>query len=520
MGVELKGQIGELARTAPLEYLKVIDTDPRVRLMWEHFFGMSGIPSPSGDEGKMRNYIKEKAQQYNLNHYTDTKGNLLVLMPATKGFEDKPGLIFQGHMDMYCTGEPDPAKYGVEPAIDKTGQWVKSKNRTTLAADNRTGLSALLSLMEDPAPHGKVGLLLTVEEETSLKGALAMDFDEALLAGFKYLVNVDHEPEADGEAIIESAGAGDTIISIPVEREEVGGKPVYKIEIDGLPGGHSGIDIDKGRLNAIKLLGSAMQGLQLMEGLRFRLVRAEGGQARNGIPLQAAASLVFETQPDMTLIDGALNHLMDLIQDGLSNEQKEKMRLTFSRVAGEKLMLDSGSTKKVIHLINLLKSGVIRHDLQEGTVEVSTNVGTLRTMDQHLELGIMTRAVNVEDIINHQRLVSGEIVFLNRDITTENFIKTEHFDPYSGYCSPIQSQINTICSNAWKNTVGERLKFGRIHAGLDNGVIVGRYPKLDLQTIAIGCHITGAHSDTEQVEILSANKMRKFLSAIVAEVVA
>ncbi len=260
--------------------------DLNPKLLWKHFAKILTIPHCSGNEKALGDYVLSVAASLGLPGKRDRVGNVLVAKPATSGREGAVGAILQGHLDMVCEKNSDKVHDFCKDPIQAEikGEWVYAQG-TTLGADNGIGLAACLAVMEDKTLiHGPLEFLFTVEEETGLDGANKIQ--KGFLAG-KMLLNLDSEDE--GTFTIGCAGGADSTLALPLERKKTASKNLYKLHVHGLRGGHSGLDINQGRGNAIKLL-ARMLG-QAQAAAKFEVIGIEGGSKHNAIPREAVAML-------------------------------------------------------------------------------------------------------------------------------------------------------------------------------------------------------------------------------------
>ena len=257
--------------------------------LWKHFEEFLKIPHGSGNERALGDYVISVAEKNNLEWKRDEVGNVVVSKKASPGMENAPGVILQGHLDMVCEKNSDvDFDFALDPIqADIVEDWVQAKG-TTLGADNGIGNGAAMAIMEDDAlTHPPLEFLFTVEEETGLTGATHIKPD--FLKG-KRLLNLDSEDE--GELTIGCAGGADSLLSLPLEKEAAGPGEAYALKVFGLQGGHSGVDINLGRGNAIKLLARVLW--EAGREIPFRLADLDGGNLRNAIPREALATVLLE----------------------------------------------------------------------------------------------------------------------------------------------------------------------------------------------------------------------------------
>ena len=262
---------------------EIVNLEPRI--VWEQFDAITQVPRPSKKEGKIIEFLVDFARKHNIEYKKDAIGNVVMRKPATPGFEDRPAVILQSHMDMVCEKNSD-VEFDFDNDPIRThidGGWVRAEG-TTLGADCGIGMAAALAVMIDPAvQHGPVEALFTVDEETGLTGAF--ELGEEMLTG-KYLINLDSEDE--GEIFIGCAGGIDTIATFRYAMEEAPKNySFFRVDVSDLQGGHSGDDIDKGRVNSNKTVARLLwDGMQSFE---LKLSYFNGGNLRNAIPREATA---------------------------------------------------------------------------------------------------------------------------------------------------------------------------------------------------------------------------------------
>ncbi|MFO7863172.1 MAG: beta-Ala-His dipeptidase, partial [Salinivirgaceae bacterium] len=253
------------------------------KLVWSFFEEICQVPRPSKQEEKIIEYLVEFAKKHSLKHDVDSIGNVLISKPATKGYEHLETVVLQSHMDMVCEANKakkhDFSKDPIVPVID--GNWIKADG-TTLGADDGIGMAAELAILVDESiEHGPIECLFTVDEETGLTGAFALEPD--FFKG-KYLINLDSEDE--GELFIGCAGGIDTLATFAYkEKSPKKDHITYTINITGLKGGHSGDEIHKGLGNSVKLVGRFLQ--DSTQRFKIRLSHIDGGKVRNAIPREA-----------------------------------------------------------------------------------------------------------------------------------------------------------------------------------------------------------------------------------------
>lgn len=421
--------------------------------VWQYFIDLTAIPRQSGHEEKVVEYLIKFAKSRGLLFEKDSNNNILIEIPGTSGHESDPGYILQSHMDMVCIGEPNPAIHGVQPRID--GDWLKATN-TTLGADNGIGVALSLALVDMDVPHAPFALMFTVDEEYGLTGALNMSFANPLTK-YKYLINLDSEDI--NQATVSCAGGGDTVITLPFKVEKP--KDTFSLKIDGLPGGHSGDDIDKNHPNGIKMAITLLKTLKLNYP-NLHIISFTAGQARNAIPDNAQVELSIGDSP-------------------------------------------STSTDNLLSLLDELPHGVIKMSQSiSNLVETSTNLATVTMTDDSIIIGNMTRSSVFSDI----DLVRDEITSIAKKYGA-TFTKS---NTYQGWPANPDSVIVKKIKDKYRDNTGKDIEIIALHAGLECGAILAHYPHLD--AISLGPTVKDVHSINESLHIPSIELFFTLLKSI------
>jgi dipeptidase D len=475
-------------------------TDLEPKLLWKHFDEIRTIPRCSGHEEKAREYVERFAREHGFDTEHDDTGNVVVKVPASPGLENAPVIILQGHLDMVCEKnsdvEHDFAKDPIQVEVD--GEWVTAKG-TTLGADNGVGLAAALAAAEDTdLKHGPLELLFTVDEETGLTGA--RDLAKGMLNG-KILLNLDSEEL--GAVFIGCSGGGDSNTTFPVGWTEVpkDAKPV-RISVSGLRGGHSGLDIREQRGNAIKILTRVLWEA----GSKFNLSLAtiDGGNKRNAIPREAGAEIFLgEGQvEDFKRHIGDLETNLEIELGGTETDltiRVEDLPESPSRV------MTASAQNNLLGLLTALPHGVVTmsYDIPD-LVETSTNLATVKTLDDSIAIGGATRSsvMSALQTVRDRIRAAGELVGATVD---EN-------EPYPGWKPNLNSEVLRVFRDVHKRVLGKEPEVKAIHAGLECGIIGEKYPGTDM--ISFGPWIEHPHSPDERMNIPSVMTFWTLLRAL------
>jgi len=474
-------------------------------LLWKHFEQILKIPHCSGNEKALGDYIVSTAERLNLSWKRDKVGNVVVAKKASPGHEKSGTVILQGHMDMVCEKNSDVVHDFSRDAIkaEIKGEWIQAKG-TTLGSDNGIGLAASLAVMEDESlVHGPLEFLFTVDEETGLTGANKIE--SGFLKG-KKLLNLDSEEE--GAFTIGCSGGADSEIAFPLKRKKRSSQELYRLRIHGLRGGHSGLDINQGRANAIKLLARMLW--QASKKFSFELVRMEGGNKRNAIPREAWVDLFLESgqKQELSLF---LQKAFEKVQFEYKAVEKEA-KFSFEKSDGERQApLASESQANLINFLFSLPHGVIAmHPEIEELVETSTNLAIIRTLQDQAQVICSSRSSVASSLEAIKNAIAALCELGGAKVTQPM--------GYPGWTPNLQSPLLKTLKDVYKRTFQKEAEVGAVHAGLECGILGEKFPGMDM--ISFGPTIKHPHSPEERVHIASVEKFWKFLTAVLAELAA
>jgi dipeptidase D len=479
--------------------------DLKPELVWRYFARISRIPRASKNEAAMTRFVLDTAKKLGLEARADKLGNVVVRKPASSGRGKSRPVALQGHLDMVCEKNGDKKHDFEKDPIQLVRRGnILTADGTTLGADNGIAVAANLAIMEDRSlKHGPLEFLFTVDEETGMTGAanLEPDFLES-----RTLLNLDSEEE--GSLYVGCAGGKDTTGRWKLSHEKAPDGYVHaRIKVSNLKGGHSGLEIDKGRGNAIKIAGRVLQALDTVGA---RLSGIEGGNKRNAIPRECEAS-VFLPAKKINRAEEIVGDLYTTIKRELEEaEQDFKVDLTvdFGNTKGGEV-LKKVLQKKILQVLAALPHGVIR---MSGTiaalVETSTNVAVVRTDKGFLSIATSQRSSVASRL--------KEIVDSVSAIFSLGGASVQHSDGYPGWEPDMKSPILKTARSAYRSLYGKSVKVKAIHAGLECGLIGQRVPGMDM--LSFGPTIEGAHSPDERIHIDSVEKFWKFLLEILQRI--
>jgi len=453
----------------------------------------------------VRDALSEWACERGLHVKVDSRGNLVLGKAATPGYEDRPGVVLQGHLDMVCQklggSTHDFVSDPVRPVL-RDG-WVTATD-TTLGADNGIGVALALAVLEaDDLKHPALEVLLTVDEEAGMHGAMALERDA--VQG-RLLLNLDTEEW--GELYIGCAGSADVIIDapLPVEAAPMTMQAVG-LRLTGLAGGHSGIDIHRRRGNAIKLLAQFLHGLNA-KGFDFRLASMKGGTAHNAIPREAAAVLrVVDPSALLAEAESFVAQVRSQLNDEESGVRIDCV-MASAQDAGD--VLPDEEARKVLTLLCDLPCGVRRMSEQmPGVVETSNNIGELRLEEGRLHVNMMVRSLIEDGIHGLSNEIAARFAASNFEgIHVKGAGPVWHPNP--------ESKLLTLARDVFRQTFESEATVQVIHAGLECGAFSGLWPDMDM--ISFGPTIHGAHAPGERVEVASVERAWRLLTGILAAI--
>ncbi|MGD2153361.1 MAG: aminoacyl-histidine dipeptidase [Gemmatimonadales bacterium] len=472
--------------------------------VWRYFAEISQIPRCSKHEKRISSYVMDVAKRLGLEAKQDKALNVVVRKPAATGREGVPSVCLQGHLDMVCE-----KNRGVEHDFEKDPiRLVRRDNflmadGTTLGADNGIAVATNLAIMEDGSlEHGPLEFLFTVDEETGLTGAgfLKPGFVES-----RTLLNLDSEEE--GEIFVGCSGGRDTSGTWRVNFVRApGGSVAMRLKVQGLVGGHSGLEIDKGRGNSIKTLARVLWELH---EIGARLAHIEGGNKRNAIPREAEA-LVFVPKKAVRKAQATTKKLDETIGAELATVDPD-LSITLERETGdvERQVIKKDQQEGIIRALLALPHGVIKMSADiPGLVETSTNVAVINTVKNKVVLETSQRS-SVDSEID-------EIVQTVATILELSGAKVVQDSGYPGWKPNLDSPILKIAKETYQQLYGRQPGVQAVHAGLECGIIGEKYPGMDM--ISFGPTLEAVHSPDEKMHIDTVEKFWDFLVAILKNV--
>ncbi len=461
--------------------------------VFEFFKAISEIPRGSGNTAAISAYCRDFAARRGLECFSDEVGNVVILKNGSRGYENSPTVMLQAHLDMVCEKRADCKKdMSREPiTVVRDGDFLHADG-TTLGADNGIGVAYILALLDDKnAVHPPLEAVLTVDEETGFVGAAALDLSRLTA---KRMINLDADGE--GKLTVSCAGAARITASIPMERERAHGLKARRIDIKGLIGGHSGIDIGAGRKNAARLMGQ----LLYLTDAPIKAAGISSGGKMNAIPREATAVVCFEKGVDF---DGAFERAKRALCERIC--RGKHIEISANEIKTPEYCFGESDTRRALAFASLMPNGVLAmSDSVPFLVETSSNIGILELKEGGLEAGMMarsnaryglfetlTRIRCLADMLGGKISVSGE---------------------YEAWEYKKDSPLRKKMVEVYRRMYGKEPEICAIHAGLECGIFANGIEGADI--VAIGPDMYDIHTPDERLDIKSAVRCFEYLTEV------
>ena len=467
------------------------------KALWSNFYSLTRCPRPSKHEEAVRNFLVKWAKDKKIECRVDKVGNVIMTKPATKGMENRRPVVLQAHMDMVPQARAgkvhDFLKDPIETKIVE--DWVYACD-TTLGADDGMGVAAIMAIFESKTiKHGPLEALITTDEETGMTGAFGLKAGE--LKG-EFLLNLDSETE--GELYVGCAGGVDATMSIPYATEKAPKDYcAYRLTLGGLKGGHSGMEINTGRANVNKLM---FRHLRWVAECGLRLVSINGGNMRNAIPRDAEAVIAFPKEHTECIL-AEFDKVAGWVKKELSSVEPDFF-MKYEKVRMPQNVICDADTQKIINLMMVAPNGVIRMSRDmEGLVETSLNLAIVKTTGKNFTVQALLRSsVDTAKEALAERLVClAELAGGTCKLS----------GAYPGWKPNMQSPLLKTMKQVYKKLYKKEPAVVAIHAGLECGLLGGKYPEMDM--ISFGPTLQSPHSPDERANIPSCKKFYDYLVA-------
>jgi dipeptidase D len=472
--------------------------------VWKYFAEISRIPRGSKNEAAISRYVLNTAKKLGLQARADKFGNVVVRKPASANRQNVRSVALQGHLDMVCEKNKDTVHDFLKDPIEivRKGNLLMA-NGTTLGADNGIAVATNLAIMEDRSlEHGPLELLFTVDEETGLTGAANLSAD---LLESRTLMNLDSEEE--GALYVGCSGGKDTIgVWKPHFDAARGPLTAVRVRVAGLKGGHSGLDIDKGRGNAIKIMNRVLLAL---DAVGARLSFFDGGNKHNAIPRECETVLLIPSR-NLEEAGKIVSSLGSTVKAELAVTEPELV-VACDKIESKKKwkVIRKSEQQLIMKTIAALPHGVIKMSADiPGLVETSTNVAVVKTVRDTIKLCTSQRSSVASEIVD----IAQSVAF----ILELGGARVDHTDAYPGWKPNLESPILSIAKSAFQALYGKEPEVKAIHAGLECGIIGERIPGMDM--VSLGPTLEAVHSPDEKIIIDTVERFWDFLLEILKRV--
>ena len=490
--------------------MTIKDLNPAI--VWNNFYGLTQCPRPSKHEEIVRQHLLDWAKERGIDAFPDETGNVIMRIPATPGYENRKGVILQGHMDMVPQKTSDTVhdflKDPIQTVID--GEWVKAKG-TTLGADNGLGVALAMAVAESKDfPHGPIEVLVTYDEETGMTGADALK--PGILKG-DILINLDSETE--GELYVGCAGGLDATAYARYRRKKEPAKhQCWSLAVKGCQGGHSGMDIILCRANANKLAARIL--LPLLKSNGVKLIDLEGGTLRNAIPRECFAT-VYVPEAKLAAAKRTVARVTAELKAeyAVTDPNLEVVFEPYKCAPGEVCDPDEcryvteEAALRFVRAIMACPDGVERmSDAMPGMVETSNNMAMVKIYKGEFFVKSLLRS-SVDSAKNALAAKLAGVFALAG-------VKTRFTGGYSGWAPNPYSEIQKVMKSVYKDMFGKEPAIMAIHAGLECGILGGIYPNWDM--VSMGPTLLSPHSPDERAYIPSVQKVWDFIQAVLVNI--
>jgi dipeptidase D len=476
--------------------------DQHVKIVLDYFEQINRIPRCSKNEEQVVLWLRQWAEENKFPVKVDAAGNMVIIVPPSAGYDHAAGIVIQGHVDMVCEKSPDSDHNFTTDPIRHVfdGDWLKA-DKTTLGADNGIAVAIAMALAtDDRIAHPQLELLFTVDEETGLNGAKLL---EPGFVNGRVLLNVDSETE--GEFTVGCAGGRNTLVSRKLEFDDLtGDSNVFRIYMQGLHGGHSGLDIHKQRANANKILARTLD--RILQSSSIRLAALKGGTAHNAIPRDAEAVIACSPS-EASVVSGAVSDFEKIVKaEYAAIEPQLAIGLTtFELENVDNLALSEQETRAVVDLVLSLPHGVMGMSPNfEGLVETSNNLATVKIANASLQIltsqrsSVMSRMDEVTSIINATAALAGA--------------SSQSDSEFSPWTPNMKSELLKRCQRVYEKVAGRQPAVQSLHAGLECAIIGNKYEGMDM--ISFGPTMEDPHSPNERLFVPSIGKVWDFMVAL------
>ncbi len=467
--------------------------------VFHYFEQISAIPRGSGNMKKISQYCVNFAKEHGFDYHTDNSDNVVIFKNGTKGFENSEPIILQGHLDIVCQKtldcDIDFENDGLSLYVE--GDYIKA-NGTTLGADNGIAVAMVLSILEsDTIAHPPIEAVFTTDEETGMYGAKALDM--SILKGTR-MINLDSEE--DDCITVSCAGGSDFVATINTNKYCCNGTKLV-LELKGLKGGHSGVEINKGRINANILMGRVLYHLK--DKVSFEIIEINGGDKPNAIPNYCNAQLCTN---DCDNLANIANTYIKTLKDEITDGENDFYLVATTEESGNFDVLGENAKSKLIHILNTAPNGVLKMSENiDGLVETSLNLGILKTEAEKITVHYSLRSNTKNGLVALEKELVDIFTSANFDIDTFG-----HYPPWE---YKAESTLRDLYINTYKEHFDSSPRVEALHAGLECGIFASAIN--DIDCIAVGPTIFDVHTVNEKLSISSTHNLFKLIVDIIGK---
>ena len=466
------------------------------KALWNYFSDLNAVPRASKKEEEVIQFMLDFGASLELDTKKDHIGNVIIKKPATAGYENKQTIALQSHLDMVHQKNEatqfDFATEGIKMFVD--GDWVKADG-TTLGADNGIGVATIMALLAaKEIPHPPLEALFTIDEETGMTGALEL---KGGLLNAAIMLNLDTED--DDELTIGCAGGVDLTAtgSYSLEAPKAGALS-YKLSVKGLTGGHSGMDIHKGRGNANKIINRILS--QLSDSVPFQIASIDGGGLRNAIPRESKA-VIYLDQANTSTAEMLISEYGENVVNE-HNTTDPGVEIIFEAFDTDQKVMPADVQSNLIRTVYACPNGIYRMSPDiDSLVQTSNNLARVLVSEGKYEILCLTRSSVNSEKIDLAKAIRSTFELLGAEINTGG--------SYPGWTPKPEAAIVKLMADLYRKRFESEPHVNACHAGLECGILGQNYPEMDM--ISFGPNIRGAHSPDEKVQISSVQKFWGFL---------
>ncbi len=467
--------------------------------VFHYFEQMTKIPRESGNEAAISDYLVNFAKEHQLEYVQEPCKNVIIKKPATPGYENAPRVILQGHMDMVCVKDDELDFNFATDALPiyVDGDWLRTKG-TTLGADNGIAVAMSLAILADNTlSHPALTVLVTTEEETGMDGVMALNPEN--VSG-DILINIDSEEE--GVALASCAGGVRNSLKLPIEWTEVEATNMvsYELIISGLKGGHSGIEINKCRANANKLMGRLLHEIA---DLDLFVASVAGGEKMNAISKRASLKVTLPSE-QVASLESKVKAFEQMVRAEFETSDPD-VSITLQQTEVTTKVFTKQTAQRLMHILQLIPYGPQTMSANiSGLVESSSNIGVVEMNESEIEFSsaIRSSVSSLKGEINHRIQAIADLTGASMELIAD----------YPEWQFETESKVRDVMKDVYQQMYGKELEVSAIHAGLECGFLSQKLGKIDM--ISIGPDITGAHTPKESLSISSTERVYDFLCEV------